>query len=109
MATGDRTAKKLSQGALTSSLVAQVTGAASTITQVTGMFFVNTGGTARTVTVTAFGTATANTLIQSLSLGAYATVVFNDPIVLAAGTILYAKQDTGTDVVLTTFGVEEQV
>lgn len=110
MAIGDRTAKKLSQGALSSSLVGQVTGAESTRTQVTHVILANTNTTTtRYVKITAYGTATANTLYQNIELAANASVVIGLPIVLAAGEIMYAMQDTGVDVVMTTMGVEEAV
>ena len=108
MAVGARTAKKLSQGALSSTLAAQVTGAADTLTQVTGIYLANTNTTTtRYVTLTAYGTATANTLVFKMELTANASVIINDPIILTAAQVLYAKQDTGTDVVMTTFGIEE--
>ena len=108
MAIGTRTAKKLSQGALSSSLAAQVTGAADTLTQVTGIWLANTNTTTtRYVTLTAYGTAAGNTIVFKLELAANASVIINDPIVLAAAEALYAKQDTGTDVIMTTQGIEE--
>lgn len=108
MAIGDRTPKKLSQGSLSSSLAAQVTGAADTRTQVTKLWLTNTNTTTtRYVQLTAFGTATANQLANNIELAAKASVLIDNAVVLAAGEILYAKQDTGTDVVMTTFGIEE--
>jgi hypothetical protein len=107
MAIGDRTAKKLSQAVLTSTIAAQVTCAASTRTQVTSMRFANTGASIRYITVRAHGNATANTVIQRLQLDPYASAVDDNPIVLNAGEIVYALQDTGTDVVMTVYGIEE--
>jgi len=108
MAVGSRVSKKLSQSALTSSLVAQVTGAADQLTQVTGIWLANNNTTTtRYVTLSAYGTAAANIISTKIELPANGTVIINDPIILTAGQILYAKQDTGTDVTMTTFGIEE--
>jgi capsid protein len=110
MAVGDRSAKKLSQSALTSSLAAQVTGAVSKRTQITKLWITNTNTTTtRYVQLAAFGTATANQLANNIELAAKATILIENAVVLEAGEILYAKQDTGTDVVITTFGIEEAV
>jgi hypothetical protein len=37
----------------------------------------------------------------------YSRTSITVPVVLAAGEILYAKQDTGTDVTMTAYGIEE--
>jgi hypothetical protein len=108
MAIGQRTAKKLSQSGLTSSHIAQVTGAADTITQVTTVFLANNNTTTtRYVALAAHGSAAGNVLFPNIELAAKAGVAITVPVVLAAGEILYAKQDTGTDVTMTAYGIEE--
>lgn len=107
MAKGDRTAKKLSQNALTSSLVAQVTGATDKRTQVTKIWLTNTDTSTRYVQLTAFGTGAGNQLASNIELTSKATVLIDNAVVLEVGEILYAKQNTGTDVTMTTFGIEE--
>lgn len=108
MAVGDRTPKNFSQGTLTSSLAAQVTGAADTRSQVTEIWLTNTNTTTtRYVQLSVFGTATANQLANNIELAPKAGIKIESRIVLTAGQILYAKQDTGTDVAMTTFGIEE--
>ena len=103
------TAKKLGQTALNTTATTIVTGVAGGSSQITEIWLTNTNSTtARTVKIYAHGTATANTLVEELSLDAKASKIFNNAkIVLAAGETLSALQDTGTDVIATAYGIEE--
>lgn len=104
-----RTPKKLAQTALNTSSTAVYTTPASTKTQVTEIYLANTNTTtARTVTLYAHGTADANRIVVAYEIAAKGTVILEDKkILLSATEVLAAKQDTGTDVILTAYGVEE--
>lgn len=104
-----RSAKKLAQTALSNSMVARYTSPASTKTQITEIWLTNTNTTtARTVTLRAHGTASANTLLQEISIGAKETVIIDGcKIVLEATEGLAASQDAGTDIILTAYGIQE--
>lgn len=111
MAIGDRTPKKLGQSALNTTAVSVVTNqSASYRVQVTQLFITNTNTTTqRTVTLYAHGTATSNTLSQEIVLPAKASVIIDTKIVLIGTETVSAKQDTGTDVIITAYGIEEQI
>lgn len=103
-----RVAKLLAQNALSTTITAQYTAPASTTAQITEVYFANTGTTARTINVYANGTYSTNSIIVGLSVGGTASVILQDSkIVLGAAKVLAAKQDTGTDIICTIFGVEE--
>jgi NAD/NADP transhydrogenase alpha subunit len=104
-----RTPKKLAQSALTNSLVAIYTVPALTTSQVVEVWLSNTNATtARVVTIAVHGNATANQIVPGLSIPALDfKVIDNAKIVLTAGEILYAKIDTGSDVNITIYGLEE--
>lgn len=100
-------ANHLSQNALSTSITAQVTGASSKTTHVVEIYLANTGSTARTVTLYTLGTASTNMLIP-ISIPANGGVILEGKkIILNAGEILYAKQDVGTDITMTTYGGAE--
>lgn len=111
MAIGDRTPKKLFQGTLSTTLTTRYTTPANTRTQITEIWIANTNTTTeRKVTINAHGTATANILHPSLSVSANGTTVLdNCKIVLTATEVLALKQDTGTDVIVTVYGIEEVI
>ena len=104
-----RTPKKLAQTTLSTSMTAVYTAPSGTVTQITEIWVSNTNTTsARKISIAAHGTATANVLIpvQEIAENGYAT--FSDSkIVLAAGEVLAGKVDTGTDVNITVYGIEE--
>lgn len=103
-----RTAKRLLQTALSTTAAAVYTAPASTNAQVTEIYLANTGTTARTVTLYANGTATTNSIVTGLIINGSASSILQDlKIVIPTGTILAAKQDSGTDIIMTAFGVEE--
>lgn len=105
-----RTAKKLAQVALTSSMTAVYTAPALTTTQITEIWIANTNAsTARVISVAAHGTAMANTLIpeQSIAAKGYASLT-ETKIVLAAGEVLAGMVDTGSnETIITLYGIEE--
>jgi len=103
-----RSAKKLAQSALGTEAAAVYTSPANTVTQVTEIWLANTNTTtARKVAIYAHGTAAGNTLIPELEIPAKGTKIVNAKIVLAAAEVFSAKQDTGTDVIITAYGVQE--
>ena len=104
-----RTPKKLAQTALSTTVTARYTAPAATVTQITEIWLANTNTTtARTVALYAHGTAANNTLIQAIKIPANGTKgIDGSKIVLAAGEVLAGKQDAGTDVILTAYGIEE--
>lgn len=97
----------LSQGALSTSATAQITGGASKTTYVTEIWLANTGTTARTVTLYTLGTASSNMLAPIPVSAGGCQILQGLKIVLNAGEILYAKQDTGADITMTTYGGAE--
>ena len=110
MAIGDRTPKKLAQSALTTTAATYYTGVTSYRTQLTQIFLANTNTTTtRYVTLYAYGTAAANTIAMKIELAANGSTIIDSKIVLLASETFSAKQDTGTDVTITLFGVEEQI
>lgn len=103
-----RTAKRLLQTALSTTASTIYTAPASTNTQVTEIYLTNTGSTTRTVTLYVNGTANANMLVNGLQVSGNSSVILQDTkIVIPTGTVLSAKQDVGTDITMTAFGVEE--
>jgi len=108
------TAKKLGQTALnvSGSVVTIVTGVTGGHTEITGLWLANTSSSSRTVTILAHGTGTTSTymLIPAKVLAAYESLYIQmngSPIILNATETLRGYQDTGTDVVVTAYGVEE--
>ena len=103
-----RIAKRLAQTALSTTTSAIYTAPASTTAQITEVFIANTGTTARTINFTTGGTFSTNSIIIGLQVGGTASVILEDKkIVVPASAILGARQDTGTDIVVTVFGIEE--
>ena len=104
-----RSAKKLAQTALSTTMAARYTSPAGTVTQVTEIWLTNTNTTTvRTVTLRAHGTAAGNTLADRIEIPARDTAIIDGcKIVLEAGDVLAASQDAGTDVILTAYGIQE--
>jgi hypothetical protein len=103
-----RYAKRLAQTALSTTTAAVYTVPASTTAQVTEIYFANTGTTQRTINVTVGGTFSTNSVIIGLQVNGTASVIVQDTkIVAAASTIVAARQDSGTDIICTIFGIEE--
>lgn len=110
MAIGDRTPKKLSQAALTATTATYYTGVTNYRAQVTQIFLANTNTTTtRYITLYTFGTGVGNVIAQKIEIPANGSVIIDSKIVLLATETLSAKQDTGTDVTMTLFGIEEQI
>lgn len=110
MSIGDRTPKKLAQSALGITAVTYYTGIANNRTQVTQIFLANTNTTTtRYVTLYVFGVAVGNVIAQKIEIPANGSVIIDSKIVMLATETLSAKQDTGTDVTMTLFGIEEQI
>jgi hypothetical protein len=102
-----RTAKRLYQGAQSTTATTRYTAPASTTGQITEIYLANTGSTARTVTLYQGGTANSNMLMQ-IPVPANGGVILEDKkIVVVAAQTFAAKQDVGTDITMTLYGVEE--
>ena len=104
-----RSAKKIVQVALGTEATAVYTSPVNTVTQITEIWLANTNTTTtRKVSLYAHGTASENTIIPELQILAKGTKIITDArIILAAAEVLAAKQDIGTDVILTAYGVLE--
>ena len=104
-----RIPKRLAQTALSTTATAHYTAPASTTTQITEIWLTNTNTTTvRKVALYAHGTAAANTIVHELEIPAKGTNILDGcKIVLTAAQVLAAKQDVGTDVILTAYGIEE--
>jgi len=109
MSLGDRTPKKLYQGALSTTATAIYTTPANTRTQITEIWIANTNTTTiRNVTLYAHGLATANILIPLTPIALSGLQMLdNTKIVLLATETIGFKQDIGTDVIVTIYGIEE--
>jgi hypothetical protein len=109
------TAKKLGQSALTTDPTPTtiVTGVSSGHTEISSLWISNTNAsTVRYVTIFAHGSgvSTDNILIPYLELpanGVQLVQLNNSPIILDDSETLRAYQDTGTDVIVTAYGIEE--
>ncbi len=108
MAIGDVTQKKLLQKALTTTATGSaVTGATSKTTTITSITLLNTGTTARTISVYLYGTAVNNEIARiPLVAGGSEILTGLDWILLPTET-LSLKQDAGTDVNVAVMGLEE--
>lgn len=103
-----RVAKKLCQVALGDTATAVYTAPDGGKTQVSEIWLANTGDTARTVAIYAHGTDTVNLLVPGVEVAAYGTqIIDGSKIILGSEEVLAGKQDTGTDVILTAYGIEE--
>lgn len=103
-----RQARRLAQTALSTTTAAIYTCPSSTTAQITEVFIANTGTTARTVNFTVNGTFSTNSVIIGLQVGGTASVILEDKkMVITANTIFGGRQDTGTDIIVTVFGIEE--
>ena len=110
MAIGDVTPKKLFQGAISATATAKYTCPASNRAQVCEIWLANTGTTDRTVTVYTHGVLDANIIANGIILKAGESKCLADnKIILIATETLGFKQDTGTDVITSAYGYEEQV
>lgn len=109
MAKGDFTPKKWLQKALTATATdSTVVGAANVRRYITAISLVNTGTTARTVSVYGWGTAASNQIIRvPVAANGGSEVLTDLPWFVENGESFYFKQDTGTDVNVTIMGKEE--
>ena len=106
---GDRIPKKLFQGALSTAVTAVYTAPADTRTQITEIWIANNNTTTiRNVTVFAHGLVSGNILIPLLPVPLSGLQMLDEAkIVLTATEVIGFKQDVGTDVIVTIYGIEE--
>lgn len=111
MALGDVNIKKLFQGPLSAAVTVVYTAPAGVCTQITEIWVDNQNtSNARKLDIYAHGTALINRLNHNVPLPADIGTILSDcKIVLAPNEVLALKQDTGTDVVVTIYGIEEVV
>lgn len=105
-----RTALKLAQLALSTTITARYTAPMipATTAQVTEIYLVNNSATDRTVDIFQGGIATTNRIMRGVTVPAGGCIILQDlKIVVAAGQNLAASQNTGTDVTMTAYGIEE--
>lgn len=106
-----RTPKNVGQVALnvSGSVVTIATGAALR-TQITEIWVANTGATARTATLLAHGSGVLaeNMILPPTTIAVGEVKILSDlKIVLGPGETLRGYQNTGTDVTVTAYGIEE--
>lgn len=102
------TVKKLAQTALSATATVRYTAGTGVTTQVSEIYLVNTGTVERTVTIYQGGTTAAFIICQGVTIPVGGFVMLQDlKIVVSAVQTLAAKQDVGTDVYMTLYGVEE--
>lgn len=100
--------KRLAQVALNASVTARYTPTGAVTAQITEIYLVNGSSIDRKVDIHQGGTATSNRIMRNIIVPADGTVILqNLKIVVAPSQNLAARQDTGTDVVMTIYGVEE--
>lgn len=111
MAIGDVTPKKLFQGAISATATAKYTVPAGCRAQIVEIWADNQNETiARKLSIFAHGLTSTNQLAHNIEISADSSKIVSDnKIILAAGETLGFKQDTGTDVNITVYGIEEQV
>lgn len=111
MAIGDVIPKKLFQGAISAVATAKYTAPTGYRAQIVEIWADNQNvTTARKLAIFAHGLAATNQLAHNIEIAADQSKLISDnKIILAAGEILGFKQDTGTDVNVTVYGIEEQV
>jgi hypothetical protein len=111
MAIGDVTPKKLFQGATSATATAKYTAPTGYRAQIVEIWADNQNTTtARKLAIFAHGLASANQLAHNIEIAADSSEIISDnKIILAAGETLGFKQDAGTDVNITVYGMEEQV
>ena len=94
----------LSQAALSTAITTQVTGSANLTTQISEIWLANTGSTPRTVTLYSLGTSAVNTLLPISVPANGGQVLQGLKIILNSAETLSANQDSGTDIIMTTYG-----
>jgi hypothetical protein len=111
MAIGDTTPKKLYQGALSTTVTALYTVPANTKTQIVEIWVDNQNTTTdRKVNIYAHGTTSTNRLSHNIPVTKDTGITISDnKIVLSSTEIFAMSQDTGTDVIVTIYGIEEVI
>lgn len=111
MAIGDVTLKKLFQGALSTTVTALYTVPANKQAQIVEIWVDNQNTTTdRLIDIHAHGTALTNRLNHKIPVTKDTGITISDnKIILAAGEVIAMKQDVGTDVVVTIYGIEEVI
>lgn len=97
----------LSQLALSTAISTQVTGSANLTTQISEIWLANTATSQRTVTLYSLGTSAVNTLMIIAVPATGGQLLQGLKIILNNAETLSAKQDSGTDVTMTTYGGAE--
>lgn len=104
-------AKQLAQSALSTTVTNRYTAPTSpaTTAQVTEIYLATpkASTTDRIVEIYQGGTAAGNLILSGIKVPAGGSVILQDlKIVVAAGQSVAAKQDVGTDITMTMYGVE---
>ncbi len=102
------TAEKLAQTNLSDTATAIVTSPSGKKTQISSIFLVNTGSVDRVVSIFAHGTADTNKILDGIVVAANGSTPIGDcKVILPSTEVLAAKQNTGTDIVMTVYGLQE--
>lgn len=102
------TAKRLAQSALSATVTSRYTASTGSTAQVTEIYLVNGGTTDRKVDIHQGGTAMSNRIMRNILVPAEGFVLLQDlKIVVTAGQTLAARQDVGSDITMTLYGIEE--
>lgn len=111
MAIGDFNSKRLLNKTLTTTATDSViTGAATKKITITSISLLNTGSTARVVSVYQYGTAVSNEVPRiPLAASGGSEVITGLDYVLLEGESFYFKQDVGADVNIVVIGTEEVI
>lgn len=111
MAIGDRIPKELiAPSALSNAATTKFTNqSASYRTQLTQIFLCNTSSSQRVVTLYKNGTGTTNQIANSITLPANTSTIIDTKLIFTGTQTLAAKQDTGADVNIAAYGIEEQI
>lgn len=103
-------AKKLFQGALSATATVRCTANAGKKLTISRIFLVNGGATDRKVDLYQGGTTDAYRTVRGVEVPAGGSFASSDLVhVVATGETFAAKQDTGTDITMTIYGIEEDV
>ncbi len=109
MAIGDRTPIELFQLQLSSTATTQYTNNTTYRTQLLQLWICNTGANQRTITLYKNGISEVNQLSNAIVLSANTSIVIDTKIVFTSTQTFSAKQDAGSDVSITGYGITEQI
>lgn len=103
-----RILKKLTQVAVTNTLSTIYTAPIGKTIQITSMWMTNTNTTTdKYITIYAHGNTNTNKIVPSHLIAKEDVYILNCNMILSSGESIYASIDTGSDVNLLIYGIEE--